>query len=333
MPITQEYFGTTKTGTVVDRYTLSNDYLRVQMLTYGATIQRLYVSMGDGTQRDVVVGFTNLERYESDHPFIGCIIGRNANRIQKQITIEGKPYTLPTNEGDNQLHGGEGFHTKVWQAHIAEETLVMTYTSQAGEDGYPGTLDVKATFTLDHDKLRMQVTAVADAATIVNCTRHDYFNLDQPQSATIKNHFIKIAASQYTPLTPEMLPTGTIEQVKGSAYDLLERRRIGDYIEGYDLNYVLDKEAHTLALAASAWSPSEDLKMEVYCTQPGLQFFSARGVGVMQGKYGNTAAHGPGFCLESQYFPNAPAHTHFPTTVLKEGAIFKETMVYLFKST
>lgn len=332
MPIIKEYFGTTRAGTVVDRYTLSNRFLTVQILTYGASIQKLCVSMRDATMRDVVLGFNDLSGYENEHPFIGCLIGRNANRIQEQITIQGKPYVLPTNEGSNQLHGGKGFHTKVWQAKIKGNTLVMTYCSKAGEDGYPGTLDVCAYFSLDQKRLCMRMAATTDAPTIVNLTRHDYFNLQRLKSVNILKHFIKIAAMHYTPLTKEMLPTGAIDKVKNTPYDLTVKQPIGAYKEGYDLNYVLDKEDKKLSLAATAWSPSEDLKMEVYCTQPGLQFFSARTVSKMEGKYGNTATGSPGFCLEPQYFPNAPAHTHFPTTVLKEGEFYEEEMVYLFKS-
>lgn len=333
MPITKVLFGITTAGEKVFKFTLSNESgMQVDVLTYGATIQKLVVPRGEEKSVDIVLGFKALAQYEGAHPYIGCFVGRNANRLEGTLSIASKEYELNQNEDFKQLHGGVGgFHRKVWDAQVCGDVLTLSLHSADGEEGFPGNLNVKTTFELVDKRLEMTTTATTDQPTIVNLTRHEYFNLAQGESPHILDHKLQLEASRYTVLDKHQLPTGEIAEVAGTPFDFRKAKRVGDYEQGYDQNFVIDKSTEKLSLAAQLWSPDDRLKMSVFCTQPGLQFFSAKSIGAIDGKYGNIPAGSPGLCLEPQFFPNTPAHAHFPTTTLLPSEVYEEQLVYEFE--
>lgn len=335
----KELFGITKTGEEVYKFILTNSQgMEAHVLTYGATLQKLIVPCKDGSLRDVVLGFNSFEQYEGDHPYICSFVGRNANRIAGgKLNIGGKEVYLTENEGINQLHGGaEGFHRKNWEYQVDGDTLKLSYLAVDGEEGFPGNLKVETTFRLtDDNSIAFTYEAQTDEETIVNLTRHEYFNLDQLNSKTIKKHTVQINAAYYTPVDANGIPTGEITAVKNTAMNLQEPKILSEALEGleggYDHNYVLN-ERDTDVPAAIVISPENVLTMEIFCTQPGLQFYSANETADLEGKYGKYGSHAPALCLEPQHFPDAPHHANFPSTVLKPDEKYKHTLVYHFKS-
>ncbi|MEH6408238.1 MAG: aldose epimerase family protein, partial [Leeuwenhoekiella sp.] len=276
-----------------------------------------------------------LRQYEGKHAFFGCFVGRNANRIGKgQIEIDGKTIQLSTNEGENQLHGGfTGFQDKVWDYSIEGEKLILKYTSADGEEGFPGKLEVATSFEIINDSLVMNYWATADKTTVVNLTRHEYFNLAQGESKNILDHKLSINADYYLPKTDDGLPTGEIVKVEGTPFDLKNGVTISDKVYeipgGYDNNFVLNARSENEP-AAVLVSPTGNLKLELFCTQPGIQFFSANDIGGFTGKYGDIEAHSPGLCLEPQHFPDTPNNDNFPSTILKPSEEYHHTLRYKF---
>jgi len=333
MKITQSPFGLTTSGQEIFKFVLENPgKLSVEVLTYGATIQKLYVPNESHEKVDVVLGFETIQEYEAAHPYVGSFIGRNANRLKREVLINGDKVVLPVNEGQNQLHGGvDGFHKRVWNAVVENDSLVLSLYSQDGDEGFPGNLKVQTIFKIVGSRLEMQLKAITDQPTIVNFTRHEYFNLRSGTKKTITDHKLQVHATSFTVLDEDKIATGAFQQVAGTAYDFMSPRVIGDYRKGFDLNYVLDKTAGTLSLAAQAWAPDSAITMKIYCTQPGLQFFSASSVVLASGKNDFKEVVSPGFCLEPQYFPNAPSHSHFPSTVLLPSEVYEEQIVYDFE--
>ena len=334
-PLEKILFGLTQEGKKIFKFILtSSSGIQVHVLTYGATIQKLLVPHKDGSVVDVVLGFENLVDYENDHPYFGAIIGRNANRLRDgKIYIDHKEIQLTQNEGKNQLHGGfVGFGKKIWDFEEHSGNLHLFYTSPHGEEGYPGNLKVEATFSWQGDTLVMGHHAVTDRATVVNLTRHEYFNL--AQGGNILAHKLHIDADAYLPINTEELPTGEIASVKGTAMHLDGKRTIREHLKkintGFNHNFLLNKR-NTTAPAAVLLSPEGNLKMSLYCTHPGLQFFSADNLGDWSGKYGKIAPHNPALCLEPQHFPDTPAHAHFPSTVLSAQDVYKEEIAYRFE--
>lgn len=332
----KDLFGTTKDGQDVYKFCLtSKNGIEAHILTYGAIIQKILMPKKDGHSVDVVLGFNELWQYEGKNPFFGSIIGRNANRIaHSEIFIDGETILLNPNEGKAQLHGGaDGFGRKNWDYEIDGDELILTYISQDGEEGYPGNLQVRASFMWQDDTLIFNHQAVTDKKTVVNLTRHEYFNLSD--EANILNHKLQINADYYLPKTTGHIPTGEIKTVENTVMDLRKLTLLEDKLDkiedGFDHNYVLnDRPPGTPA--AVLISPRGDIKLNLFCTQPGLQFFSAADIGKWEGKYGNISANSPALCLEAQHFPDTPHHKHFPSTILAPGEIYEQEIKYEFES-
>ncbi len=346
-------FGKTPDGKDVDLYTLTNAHgMKAKITTYGGIITELDAPDRDGKMGDVVLGFDNLKNYLAGDPYFGAIIGRVANRIAKgRFTLDNKEYKLFVNNGPNALHGGQkGFDKVVWRAE-PEETkdgpaLKLTYLSPSGEEGYPGNLTVHVTYTLTNENaLRIDYSATTDKATPINLTNHSYFNLGGPGSGDILGHEVMIAADKYTPVDPTMIPTGEIKPVKGTPLDFTKPTTIGERINdlkpdeaaanpgGYDHNYVLrggDKEP---ALAARVHEPKTGRTMEVYTTEPGLQFYTGNFLdGTLKGKNAVVYKKHQAFCMEADHFPDSVNHPDFPSTILEPGKTYTQTTMYKFSA-
>ncbi len=309
--------------------------MEAHFLTYGAILQRLIVPLGS-EPTDVVLGYEDLISYENDNYFIGQLVGRNANRIANaRVTLDRKTVKLSANEGENQLHGGfESFGKKIWEVTNLRDAVLFTYTSPDGEEGFPGTLETKFYVKLEEDNtLLMRFEATTDKETIVNFTRHEYFNMDAAAGNNIINHRLQIQADQYLPKTDKNVPSGELKAVAGSPFDLREITHLEEAIAaidgGFDHNFVLNENRGD-APAAVLFSPNGKLKMELYCTQPGIQFYSANGITDFKGKHGKIPGSCSGLCLEPQHFPDTPNHEHFPTTVLKPGEQYGHEIRYTF---
>lgn len=351
-PTEPQPFGQTPEGTPVDLYTLTNaNGVEVRATTYGGIIVSLRVPDKDGQLEDIVLGYDALAGYLDETPYFGAIIGRYGNRIAKaQFTLDGETYQLAANNGPNHLHGGvKGFDKVVWQAEpFKNETgvgLAFTYTSPDGEEGYPGTLNAKVTYTLtDDDELIFDYEATTDKATPVNLTQHTYFNLAGNGEGDILDHALMIHADAFTPVDATLIPTGELRPVDGTPFDFRQPTPIGARIDedteqirfgpGYDHNFVLKREdaaADSLVLAARVTEPKSGRVMEVYTTEPGLQFYSGNFLdGSITGKNGVVYAHRTGFCLETQHFPDSPNKPDFPSTILRPGETYRSRTIYKF---
>jgi aldose 1-epimerase len=343
-------FGTTTDGKAVDLYTLTNaGGMEVRAMAYGGIIVSLRVKDRDSSLGDVVLGHDTLEGYLKSSPYFGAIIGRYGNRIARGLfTLEGKTYSLATNNGPNALHGGiKGFDKVVWQAEPFRNDkgvgVVFSYTSPDGEEGYPGTLRARVTYTLsDANTLSFEYHAVTDKATPVNLTQHTYFNLAGAGAGNILGHEVTVNASRFTPVDSTLIPTGEIRKVDGTPFDFRTPTAIGARIGaddeqirfggGYDHNFVLDrKDGETLVLAARVREPKSGRVMEVSTTEPGLQFYSGNFLdGTITGKGGHVYERRSGFCMETQHYPDSPNRPEFPSTILRAGEEYRSRTVYAF---
>ena len=344
--ITKAPFGRTPERQPVDIYTLRNaNGVEARICNYGGIIVSLKVPDKNGKLGDVVLGYDNLDSYIKNNPFFGCVVGRYANRIAKgKFTLNGKEYTLAVNNGPNALHGGlKGFDKVVWEAKsIASSSgpgLELRYLSKDGEEGYPGNLSVTAVYTLTADNgLRLDYTATTDQDTVINLSQHSYFNL--AGRGDVLNHEVMIAADKFTPVDETLIPLGELRPVKGTPLDFTKPMKIGARINaddeqiklgsGYDHNYVLDKPAGKLALAARIFEPTSGRVMEVLTTEPGLQFYTANHLGGITGKGGWAYQSRNAFCMEPGHFPDSPNHPTFPSVVLKPGQTYRNTIIYRF---
>jgi aldose 1-epimerase len=348
-------YGTTLQGQNVTQYTLANSRgVTMTCLTYGGIVTRLEVPDRKGKRADIVLGFNSLADYERYNGKIhfGALIGRYANRIANgQFMLDGHSYRLPVNEPPNTLHGGDhGFDEKIWSAvktfqNASGAGVQLRYVSPDGENGFPGTLTVDVTYTLtDDNELRIDYRAKTDKPTVVNLTNHSYFNLAGEGSGSVEDQLIMIAASSYTPTRPDSIPTGEIASVEGTPLDLRALTPIGArlrssfaqmrYARGYDHNFKLNKNGqHSAdpAFAARAYDPGSGRVLDVYTTQPGLQFYTANGLdGSALGKSGSAYRQTDAFALETQHFPDSPNHPAFPSTELKPGDEYHEVTVWKF---
>ena len=346
--IEKKPFGKTPEGKDVDLYVLTNAKGMVaKVMTYGAILTELDVPDRDGKVGDVVLGFDDLKGYLGGHPFFGATVGRVANRIAKgKFTLDGKEYTLATNNGPNALHGGlKGFDKKLWQAEQvpAENGVAVkfTYRSPDGEEGYPGTLTASVTYTLTNDnELRLDYTATTDKATPVNLSNHSYFNLAGQGSGDVLGHELTLEAEKYTPVDETLIPTGKIESVQGKPLDFTTPHKIGERIKemrgnpgGYDHNFVLNGGGKKLAPAARVVEPKSGRVMEMLTTEPGVQFYTGNFLdGSNKGKGGAVYNKHAGFCLEAQHFPDSVNHANFPPVILRPGQTYKQTTVYKFST-
>lgn len=336
-------------GESVQLFTLRNkNGIEVSITNYGGIIVSLKTFDGKGLLADVALGFETLERYLQPHPYFGAIIGRYGNRIGKaRFTLDGVTYTLAKNNGENSLHGGnEGFDKKLWKARPepgeGAQALALEYTSPDGEEGYPGTLRTEVRYTLsDDDSLRIDYRATTDKKTVVNLTNHTYFNLAGQGNGDILNHEIEIRASRFTPVDAGLIPTGELRSVEGTPFDFRKPHRIGERIDaqdeqirlggGYDHNFVLDREGAGLSLAARVVEPSTGRGLEVWTTEPGMQFYTGNFLdGTITGKAGKVYPRRSGFCLETQHFPDSPNQPAFPSTVLEPGQEYRSATVWKF---
>jgi len=351
MSIKEKPFGKTEDGTEVTLYTLTNESgMTVSITNYGGIVTSIIVPDKDGKPGDVVCGYDKVEDYIAGSPYFGCITGRYANRIAKgKFTIDGKEYTLATNNGPNHLHGGEkGFDKKVWKAtpKTTEKavSLKLTYTSKDGEEGYPGNLKCTVNYSLGktNNALRISYNATTDKATPVNLTNHSYFNLAGHGTGTHLDHKIMINADRYTPTDETAIPLGELAPVKGTPFDFTKLHKIGERIEaeneqikfgkGYDHNWVINQEKPgEMTLAARVIEPTSGRVLEVRTTEPGIQFYTGNFLdGSNVGKGGKKYEHRYAFCLETQHHPDSPNQKNFPSTILKPGDTYKHVCIYKF---
>ncbi|MEU7716609.1 aldose epimerase family protein [Streptomyces tibetensis] len=318
-----ELFGTLSDGTPVHRWTLERSGVRVRVLSYGGIVQSVEVPDREGRAGDVVLGFPDLDGYLAHpEPYLGALVGRYANRIAGgRFTLDGRTYALEPNNGPNSLHGGvRGFDKRVWEAEPVEHGVRLTRISPHGEEGFPGRLEISATYTLDGSgALRIAYEAVTDAPTVVNLTNHSYFNL--AGSGDAGGHELLLAASRYTPVDADLIPAGGPEEVAGTRFDFRESRKTGS---GYDHNFVLDKGVTDGPVeVAELHDPASGRVLTVATTEPGLQLYTADHLG-------EPFAPGDGIALETQHFPDSPNRPDFPTTVLRPGEVFRSETVYAF---
>lgn len=348
-----EPFGKLADGTAVTAHTLTNEAgAKVKIIDYGAIVTEIHVPDASGKLGDVALGFSNMDGYLKGHPYFGSNAGRCANRIAKgKFKLDGKEYTLATNNAPNHLHGGkEGFDKKMWKADAAfavgsggGPTVSYTYVSKDGEEGYPGNLTVKVTYTLTKDNaLKVEYHATTDKATVCNVAHHSYFNLGGHASGDILGHEVEIMAKNYTPTDDTLIPTGKIAPVAGTPFDFTKAATIGARIkqidakpQGYDLNYALDGKAGGKPfLAARVTEPKSGRVMEVFTDEPGLQFYSGNFLdGTNTGKGGHVYQQYNGFCMEAQKFPDAInkiGTDGWASPVLKPGEEYKTVTIYKF---
>jgi aldose 1-epimerase len=348
--ITKSDFGMSPDGKTVELYTLRNSRgMEAQIMTYGGIVTSLKVPDKDGKFADIVLGYDNLDGYLKSTPYFGALIGRYGNRIARgKFSLDGKTYTLATNNGVNSLHGGlKGFDKVVWTARPLPTahgpSLVLTYVSPSGEEGYPGTLSVMAIYTITEDnELRVDFTATTSEKTVCNLTHHSYFNLRG--SGDILDHIVTINADKFTPVDGGLIPTGELRPVAGTPFDFLKPTAIGARINntsdeqvalgnGYDHNWVLNKKSNELSLAARVSEPATGRTMEVWTTEPATQFYTGNFLdGSITGKGGWTYQFRNGFCFEPQHYPDSPNHPAFPTAVLNPGEKYHNTIIYRFSA-
>lgn len=343
-------FNTEIGGRKVGIYHLKNSNgMEMTVTNYGGRVVSLMVPDRDGVLEDIVLGFDSLEEYqESSEAYFGAAIGRYGNRIAYgRFTLNGQEYQLAQNNGPNSLHGGPGgFHHVVWEVLEADEKhLVLQYTSADGEEGFPGNLEVKMTYMLTEDnEFRIDYHATTDQKTVVNLTHHSFFNLNGAGSGDVMDHILYLNADSFTPVDDTLIPLGSNISVGGTPMDFTHPTAIGERINlgydqlgyggGYDHNWVLNKsESGSLTLAASVIAPANGRKMEVFTTEPGIQFYSGNFLdGKVSGKGGNIYIHRSAFCLETQHFPDSPNHPNFPSTVLEPDDVYRQTCIYKFST-
>jgi aldose 1-epimerase len=346
----QAVFGDVE-GQAVQLYTLRNARgIEARITNFGGIIVSLTTPDRAGNFADIVLGFDSLAPYIAGTPYFGAIVGRYGNRIARgRFAIDGVTYSLTVNDGANHLHGGvRGFDKVVWQGEpferATERGVILRYTSRAGEEGYPGTLQATVTYTLtDDDELAVDYLATTDQPTPVNLTQHSYFNL--AGSATgrrdILGHQLMIPASRYTPVDSTLIPTGELAPVEGTPFDFRSATAIGARIgeahpqlrngRGYDHNFVLDRQGNGLERAARVIEPVSGRTLEITTTEPGIQFYSGNFLdGSITGKDGSVYAHRTGFCLETQHFPDSPNQPAFPSTILRPGQEYRSRTVFKF---
>lgn len=341
--INKKLFGKTEAGKDIYVYNLTNNKGEsVSILDYGGTIQSIKIKNKNDTLIDVALGFSTAVEYQKNDGYLGALIGRYANRINKgRFTLNGKEYKLYTNNGSNHLHGGkEGYDKKIWNAEIKGEELILTLKSPDMEEGYPGNLDIKVVYSFSDDsELNINYYAVSDKDTIVNLTNHCYFNLSGENSGDILSHKIKIYANSYTKTDKESIPTGKQIKIKGTAFDFKDFKEIGRDISvkdsqlvfagGYDHNYVLNGKGK-YGLAAELLSEQSGILMQVYTDKEGIQFYSGNYLKGLKGKSGTIYNKNFGLCLETQHFPDSINHMNFPSPILKAGEKYNYKTSYKF---
>ena len=342
--IMKQRFGLLPDGREVFQYTLQDGAMSCDVLTWGAAVRALRVPDKDGTPLDVLLGFDTIEAYLKQTCYLGAVVGRFANRIgDAAFELDGVRYPLAANDGKNHLHGGLiGFDRQIWNVEaVSDNAITLSLTSPDGQEGYPGTLIARVTYTLEGGALRIDYRAETDKPTVCNLTNHSYFNLDGHDSGDILRQSIQIHADCFTPTDAGSIPTGELAPVDGTPMDLRDLTPIGKDIDadfaqlqmagGYDHNYVL--RGSGLREAAVAKAARSGITMRVETTQPGIQFYSGNYLdGCPDGKGGAPYKKRYGFCLETQVFPDAPNKPDFPTARLNPGEVYEQTTVYRFSA-
>jgi aldose 1-epimerase len=349
--ITRQLFGTMPDGTPVDSYTLSNGRMKLTIITYGGALQSVEVPDRAGQLTNVALGFNSLGDYiGGNNPYLGCLIGRFANRISfGRFTLDGTTYHLPINVGADSLHGGtNGFDKKVWTAEQVHQDggrgLRLSYPSPDGEQGYPGTLETEVTYLLTDDSvLRIRYHATTDKPTIVNLTNHTYYNLAGEGSGSVLDHMFTINADSFLPVNEATNPTGEILPVEGTPMDFRTPEVLGRRIrggteqlvrcKGYDHTWVLNRDGDGLAFAVRVVEPLSGRALEVWTTEPGLDFYSGSFLdGGVVGTSGRAYRQGDGFVLGPEKFVDSPNIPHFPSTVLRPGEVYDTTTELRFST-
>ena len=345
-PVSQTLFGHTLDGEPVDLHTLrGTGGIEARITNFGGIIVSIKPPDREGRLDDVLLGFDQLQGYQTMSPYFGAIVGRVCNRIAKAaFSLDGVSYTLAANNGPNSLHGGrKGFDKMVWevkpQTEPSSSTLEMHYLSKDGEEGYPGNLQVKAVYSMTNDNgLRLDLTGTTDKTTVVNLTQHPYFNL--AGQGDVLGHSVQIDADKFTPVDSALIPTGELRSVSGTPFDFRQPTAIGARMEqedeqlglghGYDHNYVLNHPSGRLDVVARVSEPGSGRVLEVLTTEPGLQFYTGNHLNNLKGKGGKNYAKRSGFCLEAQHFPDSPNHPEFPSVVLRPGEVYRNTIIFRF---
>lgn len=343
----KEEYGTLANGENVEQFTLVNDNgMEVKIITYGGRITSLKAPNKNDEFENVVLGFDSLEQYTKDNPFFGALIGRFGNRIANgEFILDNQEYRLAQNDGENHLHGGEkGFDKVNWTpGNATRNSLELTYISKDMEEGYPGKLETKVTYTLtDDNALEVDYKATTDKKTVVNLTQHSYFNLSANFSETILDHQVKINADEFLPVNETLIPTGELKEVAGTPFDFREAKTVEKHIEqkneqlergqGYDHCWVLNEQDEGMRFAASAYHKESGRMLEVFTTEPGIQFYSGNfldGTLPQSGGQGNYS-HRSGFCLETQHYPDSPNQDGFPSVVLEAGETYSSKTSFKF---
>jgi aldose 1-epimerase len=329
-------------GVEIIEYTMvNNKSTTVKIMNYGATVTKLCCIDKNDKLADIILGFDNLDGYlQKDNPYMNCIVGRFANRINKaQYKHEGQTIQLASTNKDYVLHGGiNGFDKKIWElVYQTDNCLIFAYTSIDGEEGYPGTLYVEVKYTLsDDDELHIEYTATTDKATVVNLTNHCYFNLSGGEESNVLNHELRVKAASITEVDKNSIPTGKFIEVEGTIFDLNEKKLIGEQfknIDGYDHNWVVGEKVERPRFIASLHHELSGRVLEVYTTEPGVQVYSSNS---FDGKLSHTKenkSYGKfaGICLETQLFPDSPNHLHFPTAFLLPDEEYRQHTIYKMK--
>ncbi|HEY0681443.1 MAG TPA: aldose epimerase family protein, partial [Steroidobacter sp.] len=342
-------FGTLPDGTAVDLFTMVNaNGMEVRATNYGGIITALLVPDGSGKVSDITLGLKSFDDYLKNPPYFGAIIGRYGNRIGKgQFKIDDQTFNLPKNDGPNTLHGGvKGFDKVVWQAEPFEKEdsvgVIFTYTSKDGEEGFPGNLQTRVTYTLtDKNELSFDYHATTDKPTVVNLTQHAYFNLAGDGNGDVLGHEFTIYANEYTPVDKRLIPTGKLAPVTDTPFDFRNKVKLADRVNvdneqikiagGIDHNFVLRRKEPGLTLAARVSEPTTRRVMEVHTTEPGVQFYTGNFLDdKLAAKSGKPYVKHSGFCLETQHFPDSPNQPEFPSTVLRPGEEYNSKTVYTF---
>lgn len=337
-------FGAVPGEGAAERITLEAGPLSCDILTYGGILQALRVPDRRGEPVDIVLGFDTLEAYRQQDKYIGALVGRCANRIAGgRFSLDGAAYALAINNGPNHLHGGlRGFDRQIWTVEDAGRRYVtLSLRSPDGQEGYPGNLDVRVTYTLSEEGLTLDYLAQCDQATPCNLTNHTYFNLAGHNSGPVLDQTIQLLADRYTPADEVSIPTGAVEDVAGTPMDLRQPVIIGLHMQenfpqlrmagGCDHNWVINGEAGTLRPAARAFCEATGISLELLTTLPGVQFYTGNYLdGCPAGKGGAAYDRHGGFCLETQFYPDTPNHPSFPSCILRPGETWHHTTAFRF---
>src|SRR5476651_582897 len=348
-------FGKTKDGTAVEQYILRNSHgMQATVITYGGVLQSLKVPDKNGKVDDVVLGFDDVQGYQSGTAFFGASIGRFGNRLAAgAFELDGKRYQVPLNDGPNSLHGGaQGFDKHVWQAEPVKGKdsvgVKLSYLSKDGEMGFPGNLTTEVTYSLnDKNELHIDYKASTDKPTVLNLTNHSYFNLAGAGNGDVLKQLATLHASHYTPVNSTLIPTGELAPVSGTPMDFLKPTAIGEHIRddhpqlkfaepkqgGFDFNWALDTKGDIKQLAAEVHDPASGRRLQLYTTEPGVQFYTSNFLdGTVKGKAGKVYPHWGAFTLETQHYPDSPNQSNFPSTRLDPGKTYTQSTLFKFST-